>query len=67
MPATDTFPLIDRLVPGGLAGFLAAARAAGESHETIAFRLRSEHDIPVSSETVRKWCQRTEEPSEKAS
>lgn len=55
----DTFPLVDRLVPGGLAAFLAAARADDESHETIAFRLRTEHDLEVSGETVRKWCRRT--------
>ena len=60
MAATDTFPLVDRLVEGGLAAFLAEARANGDSHETIAFRLRAEHDIAISSETVRKWCIRTE-------
>lgn len=58
MARTDSFPLVDRLVPGGLVAFLEAARRAGESHETIAFRLRSEHEITVSSETVRRWCDR---------
>lgn len=56
VPATDTFPLADRLVPEGLAKFLAEARNAGESYETIAARLRAEHDIPATSETARKWC-----------
>lgn len=58
MPPTDTFPLADRLVPGGLVAFLNAARDAGDSFETIAFRLRSEHQIQVSAETARKWCAR---------
>lgn len=69
MARTDTFPLVDRLVPGGLTDFLAVARGEGQSHETIAFRLRSEHDITVSSETVRQWCKRTgadPEPTEGA-
>lgn len=67
---TDTFPLVDRLIPGGLADWLGTARDAGDSFETIAFRLRSEHDITVSSETVRGWCARalpTSGPTEKAS
>lgn len=58
MAPTDTFPLVDRLVPGGLTEYLTAARCSGDSFETIAYRLRAEHDIPVSSETARKWCVR---------
>lgn len=61
MAATDTYPLVDRLVEGGLPAFLNAAREAGDSHETIAFRLRAEHDITVSIETVRKWVLRAGE------
>lgn len=68
MAATDTFPLIDRIVPGGLARYLIAARAEKDSYESIAYRLRHEHEIVVSAETVRKWCQRVDaEPSEAAS
>jgi hypothetical protein len=68
MAATDTYPLINRLVPGGLDAYLTAARGGGDSHETIAYRLRSEHAIEVSAETVRKWCLRlSPTPSEKAS
>ncbi len=59
MPPTDTFPLVDRLVPGGLAEWLAQARRSGGSFETIAFQLRSEHDISVSSDTIRSWVART--------
>ena len=54
----DTFPLIDRLVPGGLKEFLSKAREAGDSCEAIAYSLRHDHDIAVSTETVRKWCHR---------
>lgn len=59
MPATDTYPLVDRIVPGGLEKYLADARGAGESYETIAFSLRRDHDITVGAETVRRWCDRT--------
>ena len=59
MPRNDTFPLVDRLVPEGLTDYLTAARKAKDSHETIAFRLRDEHDIKVSADTVRQWCRRT--------
>lgn len=58
MPRNDSFPLVDRIVPGGLAAYLTAAREADDSYETIAYRLRSEHDIKVSGETARKWCKR---------
>lgn len=53
---TDTFPLVDRLVPGGLAEYLTAARRDSDSFEDIAFHLRRDHDIKVSGETVRRWC-----------
>lgn len=58
MAATDTYPLVDRLIPGGLSAWLAAARERGDSYETIAFRLGAEHDIRVGAETVRRWCAR---------
>ena len=69
MARTDTFPLVDRLVPGGLTEYLTAAKAEGHSAETIAYRLRTEHDITVSAETARKWCIRVGavEPTEAAS
>lgn len=61
MAATDTFPLVDRIIPGGLPKFLTEARAAGDSFETIAYRLRSEHDVTVGADTVRRWCTRVSE------
>lgn len=62
MGRRDTFPLVDRLVPGGLTDYLRAARRdePKRSHEGIAFELATEHDIKVSAETVRRWCQRVE-------
>jgi len=53
---TSTYPLTDRLLDGKLEEFLRSARAAGESHETITYRLRSEHDIKTSKSTVYRWC-----------
>lgn len=60
MGRRDTFPLVDRLVPGGLSDFLRAARQLEDkrSHEDIAVELLTEHDIKVSAETVRRWCRR---------
>ena len=75
MAPTDTSKLVDRIIPGGLSPYLAAARSAGETYATITFRLRIEHDIEVTQETVRRWCQSPEveallspaEPSEAVS
>ena len=61
MAQRDSFPLVDRLVPGGLTDFLHAARP-DQSFEDIAFTLRTEHDIEVSTETVRKWAKRVGAP-----
>ena len=56
MAPTDTSKLVDRIIPGGLAAYLTEARADGDTFADIAFRLRSEHDIEVTQETVRRWC-----------
>lgn len=61
--AQDIFPLVDRLVPGGLAPMLEVARKAGKSHETIARELANDHDVTVSAETVRRWCARPAAPA----
>lgn len=61
MAATDTYPLVDRLIPGGLPSWLIAARDEGDSFEAIARRLATDHDITVSTETVRKWVARATE------
>ena len=65
--AQDLFPLVDRLVPGGLAPLLDTARKAGKSHETIARELAKAHDVNVSAETVRRWCARPAVPAAVAS
>lgn len=56
MAPTDTRVLIDRLIPGGLDAFLTSARSNDETFADISFRLRAEHDIKVTQETVRRWC-----------
>lgn len=54
---TSTFPLVDRHVFGGtFVDKLRQWRAEGVSHAEIAYVLRSEHDVAVSKETVRRWC-----------
>lgn len=49
------YPLIDRILDGGLAERLEADRAAGKSFFTMAAEFRSE-GFAVSPETVRSWC-----------
>lgn len=49
------FPLVDRLVGGDLKERIAAWRAEGLSFNDIAIRLREEHGIAVTDETVRRW------------
>lgn len=56
MAPTDTSHLVDRIIPGGLDAFLTDARAADQTFADIAYRLRSEHEITVTQETVRRWC-----------
>lgn len=56
MAPTDTSKLVDRLIPGGLSAYLTEARSNGETFADITYRLRSEHDVTVTQETVRRWC-----------
>lgn len=56
MPRPDLFPFVDRLVEGGLTEYLRKARGKGESFHRISSRLAEEHDVPVSVETIRRWC-----------
>lgn len=60
MPPPDLFPLVDKLVPGGLPKFLADAEAAGQSSETIARNLHARFDVSVSGETIRRWRKRAD-------
>lgn len=48
--------LTDRLLDGGLDAWLAEQRDAGHSFTEIAYRLRADHEIIVTGETVRTWC-----------
>lgn len=56
MAGVSSFPLADRLLDGRLADLLTELRDEGESYESIAFKLRDEHDIRISMGTVRRWC-----------
>lgn len=66
MPSPATFPTYDRIVPGGLAGFLRKEREEGASLRVIVAKLQAEHDIRVSVETVRGWCIDCDIPTERA-
>lgn len=53
-------PLVDRLLGGdgngrALAAFVQSARDAGESHEDIAYKLRTEVGVQVTKSTVHRW------------
>lgn len=54
MPA-GTFELHNRVIGGGLADRLRAERAEGLPWNEIAYRLRRDHDLKVSVETLRRW------------
>lgn len=56
MARSSTIPLVNRIIPGGLEPFLRAARDNDETFADITYRLRAEHDIRVTEETVRRWC-----------
>jgi hypothetical protein len=55
MPATNTFPLVDRILDGRLTQRLTEWRAEGLSFTAIALRLHDDHGIDVTHETVRRW------------
>jgi len=58
--STPIHPLVDRILDGKLDAELLARRDAGDSYLTIGRWLDGEHDIQVTTETVRKWCQDAE-------
>lgn len=58
--AADTYPLYDRLLDGKLGDVLLGWRDEGIKNPEIAYRLRSEHEIVVSTETVRRWLHKLE-------
>lgn len=55
MPPKPVRPLIDRLLDGKLDAILGEWKADGLSFAEMSYRLRSEHDITVSGETIRQW------------
>jgi intein-encoded DNA endonuclease-like protein len=52
----------ETVVPG-LADCLAAWRHDGDTFTEIAWRLRTDHGITVSAETVRQWCSTNDGPA----
>jgi hypothetical protein len=56
MARTTSLPFVERLLDGNLETELRRRRAIPESFENIARWLANEHDIDVSSATVRRWC-----------
>lgn len=48
-------PLVDRILGGRLDDILLEWRSQGLSFEACARRFATEHDIEVTTETVRKW------------
>lgn len=52
---TSTYTAWDRALNGDLTAILVAYKAEGLSLEDIAYRLRSDHDIKVSTSTVARW------------
>jgi hypothetical protein len=50
-----TYGLHDRIMDGKLADFLREQRDAGESWDSIVITLREQHDLRVTSTTLRRW------------
>lgn len=67
MSRTSTYPLVDRLLDGKLGEILLAWEREGDKPESIAYRLRSEHDVVISSSTARRWLDRARDAAEVAS
>lgn len=63
---TTVRELTDRLLDGNLDAWLAEQRGAGHSFAEIAYRLRSEHEVIVTGETVRTWCNDIDAPQDAA-
>jgi intein-encoded DNA endonuclease-like protein len=55
MATRSSFGLVNRVAGGRLKRDLLRWRRAGDSYETIAYRLR-EKGIEVSRSTVHRWC-----------
>lgn len=55
MPAS-ILPLVDRILDGRLLEMLQGFRDDRLTYAEITHLLRTDHDIKVTDETVRKWC-----------
>lgn len=55
MGRSELRPIVDLALGGKLETFLRERAEAGESNYSVALRLRDDHNIEVSPETVRTW------------
>lgn len=55
MPGQPLYPLVDRVLEGRLAELLGQWKRANLSTFQIALKLRDDHDISVSPDTVSRW------------
>lgn len=58
MGRASTFDAWNAYLGGKLGALLLEKRGHGESFEQIARHLYREHEIDVSSDTVRRWCEK---------
>lgn len=68
MPSLSS-QLANRLLPDGLAPFIATRRQNGDSWHSIAFAFSSETGVVTTGETIRRWAGELglDEPAEVAS
>lgn len=58
---TSTFDITNRALGGVLPAFIRELRDAGCSWREVSYRLREEHQVDVSIETLRRWSAALEE------
>lgn len=51
----STFDITNRALGGILPSYLRELRAGGNSWREVSYRLRDEHHVDVSIETLRRW------------
>ncbi len=52
---TSTYPLVDQILGGNLAKTLTDWREEGLTYRQMSDRLKAEHGVDISIETVRRW------------
>lgn len=67
VPPRNTLDLYDRILAGGLKPLLRQWKTEEVALDEQTHRLRTEHDVQVSRETVRRWQLALAEPDQAAS